>query len=103
MNVNRIDKIGVAQASLYLLGMTSILFARDAHINEQINNYKSNILVSDYLRYQNVEACVQNAPLQVKTKVWEEAYNEMQDSLSRAGRIQKNYLEGLQMVREPHN
>ena len=35
-------------------------------------------------------------PLQIKTQMWENAYEEMQDSLKTIGNAQKNYFIGSQ-------
>ena len=99
MSINVIDKVGVAQTSLFLIGMASIIAAGDSQSNKKIKTYKQQIMANDSARYKQVNMNSANKPIQVRAKMWEDAYKEMQDSLNKAGQAQKSYLEGGQSAK----
>lgn len=94
----KIDKAGIAQASIFVLAIAGIITIGDTKRQSSIEYYKSQVLENDSNRYKLAVQSEQNKPMTVKNYIWEKAYYEMQDSMRKTGAIQKNYFEGSQMI-----
>jgi len=95
-----IGKIGIAQTSLFLIGIASIAAINNSGMQNKISKYKSQILMNDSARYKQVKEQTLNKPIQAQTIMWEEAYQKMQDSLQTIGAAQKNYFDGTNTIKK---
>ena len=100
MKINRINKTGIVSLSLFLAAMGAINLNRESKMQKQISKYKTEISDKDYFKYTSTSAKAQDKPLQIQTEIWENAYKEVQDSVSRAvHQAHRNYVMGLEQAK----